>query len=117
MNSGENVILGTAVIANPRSVLARAVGPGIAPYLNPPNPSAVVQDPRLTAYSGPTPIGENDDWELATRTYFAPTGAFDLPDASKDAALRVVAPTGEFTIHATGKTGGGIALIEIYESP
>jgi hypothetical protein len=117
MNPGENVILGTAVIANARSVLARAVGPGIAPYLNPPNPAAVVQDPQLSAYSGATLIGVNDDWELATRTYFGPTGAFDLPNASKDAALRVVAPTGEFTIHGSGKTGGGIALIEIYESP
>ncbi|HUG11174.1 MAG TPA: hypothetical protein VMM36_09180, partial [Opitutaceae bacterium] len=117
MNAGENVILGTAVIANSRSVLARAVGPGIAPYLNPPNPGAVVQDPHLRAFSGATPIGVNEDWELATRAYFGPTGAFDLPDGSKDAALQVTAPTGEFTIHATGNGGGGIALIEIYESP
>ncbi|HUG11395.1 MAG TPA: hypothetical protein VMM36_10290, partial [Opitutaceae bacterium] len=117
MNPGQIVILGTAVIGNSRSVLARAVGPGIAPYLNPPNPSAVVQDPHLRAYSGATPIGVNEDWELPTRDYFGPTGAFDLPNGSKDAALRVIAPTGEFTIHATGNGGGGIALIEIYESP
>ncbi|HUG11881.1 MAG TPA: immunoglobulin domain-containing protein [Opitutaceae bacterium] len=115
MNAGENVILGTAVIANSRSVLARAVGPKLADYGIP--ASQVLVDPNLRAFSGQTLIGENDDWELATRTYFVPTGAFDLVDGSKDAALRVVAPTGEFTIHATGKGGEGIALIEIYESP
>jgi hypothetical protein len=59
----------------------------------------------------------NNDWELATRDYFAATGAFDLTAGSKDAALRVVAPPGGFTIHATGNGGGGVALIEIYESP
>lgn len=115
MNAGENVILGTAVIANSRSVLARAVGPELATYGIPAN--QVLVDPNLRAFSGQTLIDENDDWELATRTYFAPTGAFDLQNGSKDAALRVVAPTGEFTIHATGKGGEGIALIEIYESP
>ncbi|HUG09429.1 MAG TPA: immunoglobulin domain-containing protein, partial [Opitutaceae bacterium] len=115
MIPGETVILGTAVIANSRSMLARAVGPELVTYNIPAD--QVLVDPRLRAHSGLTVIGENDDWELATRAYFGPTGAFDLEDGSKDAALRVVAAPGEFTIHATGNGGGGVALIEIYESP
>jgi hypothetical protein len=115
MNPGETVILGTAVIANSRAVLARAVGPQLAAFGIPSN--QVLVDPSLRAHSGQTLIGQNDNWDLPTRDYFGPTGAFNLADGSKDSALRVVAPPGEFTIHATGKGGGGIALIEIYEAP
>jgi hypothetical protein len=64
MKPGEVIILGTAVIANSRPVLARAIGPGIAPLLSPPNTAIVVQDPHLRVYSGQTEIGVNDDWEL-----------------------------------------------------
>jgi hypothetical protein len=115
LRPGEIVILGTAVIANSKSMLARAVGPGLVPLGLP--ASQVLVDPHLRVYAGQTEIGVNNDWELATRNYFAPTGAFDLTAGSKDAALRVVAPPGGFTIHATGNGGGGVALIEIYESP
>jgi hypothetical protein len=40
-----------------------------------------------------------------------------LADGSKDAAIRVVLVPGGSSVHATGKGGGGVAIIEIYESP
>ena len=115
MNPNQLVILGTALIAGQTGGLVRNVGPGIAPYL--PDPNSVLADPHLRVFSGPNEVAVNDDWELATRAYFVPTGAFDLPDGSKDAAVRVMLTPGENTVHATGKGGGGIAIIEIYESP
>jgi len=39
-------------------------------------------------------------------------GAFDLPSASKDAALLVDLPAGAYTMHAIG--GTGVVLLEIY---
>jgi hypothetical protein len=115
MNPGQLVILGTVLIAGQTGALVRNVGPGIAPYL--PDPNSVLPDPHLQVYSGNTGIAVNDDWELATRAWFGPTGAFDLPNGSKDAATRVVLTPGENTAHASGKGGSGIAIIELYESP
>lgn len=116
LKSSQLVILGTGLIGGPVSVLARNVGPGLAQYL--PNPSEVLSDPHLRVYSGGTEIAVNDDWELATRAYFGPTGAFDLTNGSKDAAIRVPFTPGGVTVHATGVAGStGIALIELYESP
>jgi hypothetical protein len=115
MDANQIVILGTVLLDGPIGALVRNVGPGIASYL--PDPSAALPDPHLRVYSGQNEIAENDDWEMATRTHFVTTGAFDLPDGSKDAATRVVLTPGENTAHASGKGGEGIAIIEIYESP
>jgi hypothetical protein len=95
-------------------VLVRIVGPGLDPHVP---LELVVPDPEMRMFTGNTQINHNDDWELATRAYFLPTGAFDLPDGSKDAALRHVLPPGGHTVHATGKGAGGVALVELYESP
>jgi hypothetical protein len=73
-------------------------------------------DPHLRIYRGDDVVDLNDDWEIATRAWFVPTGAFDLPNDSKDAALRVPFTPGGYTVHATGNGGGGIAIIELYES-
>jgi hypothetical protein len=116
MKAGETVILGTALIANPVPVLARAIGPGLAPYVGEP-PSALLSDPFLRVYVGDTEIALNDDWETATGNYYGPAGAFPIASGSKDAAIRVTPTPGSLTIHATGKGGSGIAIIELYESP
>ena len=48
------------------------------------------------------------------RPAFVPVGAFGLPNGSKDAALRLEVQRGGYTVHATGKGGGGIAIIELH---
>jgi len=116
MQPGQKIILGTSSIGGSTHVLARNVGPGIAGFLQ--NPLDALADPHLRVYSGDTEIAVNDDWEAATGAYFGPTGAFGLDADSKDAAIRVPLAVGGHTIHATGKGGtGGIAIIELYESP
>ena len=49
-----------------------------------------------------------------TRT-FASVGAFELPVASRDAALVVLLAPGSYTAQVGGT--GGIALVEVYEVP
>ncbi|HUG09917.1 MAG TPA: immunoglobulin domain-containing protein [Opitutaceae bacterium] len=116
MKPNQTIILGTALIGSPVSVLARNIGPGLALYL--PEGTGVLADPHLRVYSGGAEIAVNDDWDTATGAWFGPTGAFSLPAGSKDAAVRVPFTPGGVTIHATGKGGGGgIAIIELYESP
>jgi hypothetical protein len=115
MVQNQLIILGTGLIGGQVPVLVRNVGPELATYGIP--AQDVLPDPKLVVYQGNTEVAANDDWELATRAYFAPTGAFDLTDGSKDSALRVVLNPGGYTIHATGNAGSGIALVEVYESP
>jgi hypothetical protein len=115
MAQNQLVILGTGLVGAQMPVLARNVGPELATYGIP--AQDVLPDPELVFYQGNTEVAANDDWELATRAYFGPTGAFDLTDGSKDSALRVVLNPGGYTIHATGNGGSGIALVEVYESP
>ncbi|HUG10629.1 MAG TPA: hypothetical protein VMM36_06425 [Opitutaceae bacterium] len=114
MQPGQTVILGTSLIGDALPVLARNVGPGIAPYIQ--NPADALVDPHLRVYSGQTEIAVNDNWDPATGAYFGPVGAFGLPNGSKDAAIRLEFQPGGYTVHATGNGGGGIAIIELYES-
>jgi hypothetical protein len=114
LNPGQNLIVGTALIGGNVPVLMRNIGPGLVPNV----PLALVlPDPEMRVFTGNTEITHNDDWEIATRAYFLPTGAFDLSDGSKDAAMRLVLPPGGHTVHATGKGAGGVALVELYDSP
>jgi len=98
-------------------VLIRVVGPGLAVFGVP----ATVVDPQLTLFAGSTKIGENNDWagtaELTAA--FASVGAFGLPGAtSKDAALLVSLPPGQYSVQATGVANTtGVALVEVYEVP
>ncbi|HEY5551948.1 MAG TPA: immunoglobulin domain-containing protein [Opitutaceae bacterium] len=101
-----------------RMLLVRGVGPGmlgedLPPLL--PDPMIIVVDAagnRLFA---------NDDWGSAARSPYvtaamAVSGAFPLPDGSKDAALVVTLSPGLFTVLVSDKNGGsGVAIVEVYE--
>lgn len=99
-----------------KTVLIRAIGPtlGAAPFSVP----GVVADPRLTLFgAGGTVLGENDNWSgEALQAAFDGVGAFRLPAGSRDAALLVALPAGNYTVQVNGVAGAtGVALIEIYE--
>jgi hypothetical protein len=115
MNPGQTLIVGTALIGGDLPVVVRNVGPGLTPYVL--DPDSLLEDPHLRVYRGDTEINLNDDWEASLSTYFNAVGAFSLPVGSKDAALRQPLTPGGYTVHATGLTGGGVAIVEIYESP
>ena len=98
-------------------VLIRAVGPTLGVFGVP----GVVTDPQLTLFNGVSvKIGENNDWggtaELTAA--FGAVGAFGLPATSKDAALLVTLPPGNYSVQAAGTANTtGVALVEVYEVP
>lgn len=103
------VIEGTA----PKSVLIRAVGPGLAGF----GVQGVLQDPKIAVFnSSQAKIAENDTWDAGLAGTFASAGAFALPAASKDSALTLSLSPGSYTIQVSGADGGtGEALVEVYE--
>jgi hypothetical protein len=115
LNPGQTLIVGTSLIGGNVPVLVRNIGPELA--LPPYNISGVLADPHLELFAGSTSIGSNDDWEASLAPFFGAVGAFPLTTGSKDAAVRQSLTPGGYTVHATGKTGGGVAIVEIYESP
>jgi len=84
--------------------------------------SGVLADPKITLFSGPTPIASNDNWGLSTNvTHITSTadavGAFPLPLNSLDAALLSSFSTGGYTVHVSGASGAtGTALMEAYDA-
>ncbi|MCF3651334.1 carboxypeptidase regulatory-like domain-containing protein [Synoicihabitans lomoniglobus] len=105
---------------SPRSIMVRAVGPGLIQF-GVPNVNA---NPMLTLYQGPNVIGQNDDWddnanEAAALTAAASvSGAFALSANSPDAALVTTLSPGAYTVAVNGSQGAiGQALIEVYEIP
>jgi sugar lactone lactonase YvrE len=103
--------------STPAKVLVRGVGPSLGAF----GVSGTVADPQLTLYnSSSAKIGENNDWAGSAEltTAFASAGAFALPATSKDAALLVTLPPGNYTAQVTGVNGTtGVALVEVYEAP
>jgi hypothetical protein len=99
-------------------LLARVVGPGLAPF----GINDALADPTLTLYAAgsSTPIATNDDWAAVQSTVvgeslFRRVGAFDLAPGSRDAVIVTRLPPGAYTLVAQGKgTAEGQALIEIY---
>jgi hypothetical protein len=101
-----------------KAVLIRAVGPtlGSAPF----NLSGVVADPQLSLFSGATSIGSNDNWggTPALTSAFNSVGAFQLPAASRDAAIMTTLAPGDYTVQVSGVGGTtGMAIVEVYELP
>jgi hypothetical protein len=115
MNPGQTLIVGTGLIGGDVPVLVRNVGPELVNYGLPAN--SVLADPHLRVFRGNTEVAVNDDWNSAIQQFFLPAGAFALTVGSKDAATRITLTPGGYTVHATGIAGGGIAIVELYESP
>lgn len=104
-----------------RTVLVRAVGPGLAPF----GITDFLRNPTLTIIraSTNTAVASNDDWssenaESVTRTGTT-VGAFPLPALSKDAATVVALPPGAYIAQISSTEAGdaGQALIEVYLLP
>lgn len=91
----------------PRRVLIRAVGPGLAALGVP----GTMENPSLSVFSGQTQIAANDDWDSKLAPIFSGVGAFTL--ASRDAALLLTLAPGSYTAQVRGD-GAGDVLLEIY---
>jgi hypothetical protein len=118
VGTGGDILIAGINIAGtlPRTVLIRAVGPGLAPF----GVTGVLADPVLSLYDGPAKINQNDDWggNADIVTLATGVGAFALPAASKDAVLAITLPPGSYSVQVAGAGGGtGVALVEVYEVP
>ncbi len=125
VGTGANVMIAGFVLggSGSKSVLIRAVGPGLAAYGVP----GTLADPQLvvTKTDG-TFVASNDNWgsgDVAAITAAGRSvGAFDLPDGSKDAAMILTLPAGgptgfsgyTATVKGANDTSG-VAIIEVYD--
>ncbi len=112
VDTGDNVMIGGFIAGNQNAdtkVLVRGIGPSLQG--NVPNPLA---DPILELHdSNGNTLETNDNWKDApNRTEIEATGIPPTND-SESAILRSVSPAG-YTAILRGKTGSGIAVVEIY---
>jgi hypothetical protein len=115
MTAGETLIAGFVIAGDTsRTVLIRAVGPGLAAFGVP----GTMADPSLALYSGSTKFAGNDNWggDAQVSAAFNQVGAFGLDANSKDAVLLVTLAPGAYTAQVSG-TAAGLALVEVYEVP
>jgi hypothetical protein len=116
------LIAGFHVAAGTRPALIRATGPALAMF----HVEGALPDPSLVVFdSSGRQVAGNDNWSSGTPAETAAvneammlTGAFPLPNGSRDAALVVSLPAGSYTVHASGVAdAAGTALLEILELP
>jgi len=115
--NGNSVLIAGFVLSgtNSRTMLLRAVGPGLAPF----GVANHVLDPELRLYRGSAYDLTNDTWGADTDLVAAyrRLGAFGLINNSKDAALLIPLYPGSYTAHALGRSGGtGEVLLELYDA-
>lgn len=98
-----------------KTLLIRAAGPSLTQL----NQTDVLPNPVLNLFrlGASTPMATNDDWDAALKTAFERVSAFGFIAGSKDAALLVTLPPGGYAVQATGGSGAGKLLVEIYEVP
>ncbi len=121
LTTGGGPLIGGFVLSGggTRTVLIRAVGPGLTAFGV---PGALAQ-PVISLFRGTEIIATNSGWTAADniaaiRASAARVGAFALAETSRDSALLETLPTGAYTIQIIGAGGtAGVVLAEVYEVP
>jgi hypothetical protein len=116
---GAGVAIPGLVIAgeNARTVLVRAVGPGLAAF----GVSGTLARPSLVVMAANRAVAANAGWEAsadpaALAAAAGRVGAFALQSGRADAALVATLPAGAWTIQVSGADGGsGVVLVEVYD--
>jgi hypothetical protein len=116
---GAGIAIPGMVIAgeNARTVLVRAVGPGLASF----GVTGLLARPSVVVMSGTQAVAANAGWEsspdpAALSAAALRVGAFALQRGRADAALVATLPSGAWTIQVSGSDGGsGVVLVEIYD--
>jgi hypothetical protein len=106
-----------------RTVLIRAIGPGIAG--DPFNVGGAMADPQLTLFKvvngSSVQIASNDNWggDAQISSTATAIGAFGISNgASKDAMILITLAPGNYSAEASGVGGaGGSVIVEVYEVP
>jgi uncharacterized delta-60 repeat protein len=116
--NGSQVLIAGFVISGtgPKTVLLRAVGPGLKAF----NVPGTMATPELQLYdSTGTMINQNTSWGGGSTlaAAFAQVGAFSLLPGSSDAAILTSLNPGSYTMHAFDPSGtGGVVLAEVYDA-
>ncbi|MBI4621805.1 MAG: hypothetical protein HY736_01130 [Verrucomicrobia bacterium] len=104
----------------PKTLLIRAVGPGLAAFGV---PGPLLAAPVVTLFAGGESYLANTGWNSAAnsidiRAAGQRVGAFALADGSGDSAILASFSPGPYTIQVSGLNGAsGVALVEVYEVP
>ena len=112
--ANDRLITGFVVSGGPKNMLVRAVGPGLAPYVN---GVTTAGDPRLEIYDNSQALVQsNDNWggSSSLSDTFASVGAFPLSPTSLDAAA-VRGINGLHSVHVLSPSGG-MVLVEAYDA-
>jgi hypothetical protein len=120
IDAGGNLTVGFVIGGNTgRTVLIRAIGPGLAAFGVP----GTMPDPQLALFNNAqAKIVENDNWggDPQITTAGTAVGAFAIANAGgKDAMMLTTLAPGGYTVEVSGvpNTGGGSVLVEVYEIP
>ena len=101
--------------SQPKQLLVRAIGPGLAGF----GVDGTVSDPRIEIFRDGVSVGSNDNWAGDPDVAAAGTrvGAFPLQQSdSKDAAMLFTAEPGAYSAVVTGVNGAaGAVMFEVYE--
>jgi hypothetical protein len=109
----EQLIAGFTLGRASKTVLIRAVGPGLTQF----GVTGQLADPKLELYSGSTLLATNDNWEESAglTDMFTRVGAFPLAPGSRDAAMVITLKPGGYTAQVSGVANTtGVALVEVY---
>jgi len=129
VQTADNVMIGGFIIEGTKTVLVRARGPILVDFGVP----GVLANPFLQLFDGSgTEIADNDDWETTTTlcqnsglncgdaAAITATGldpcVGNLTGCTREAALLVTLPPGNYTAQVSGVGGGtGVGLVEVFE--
>jgi len=110
----DNIFGGFVIAGGPKTVLVRAIGPGLAAFGVP----GTLADPALTIFdSKNAAVATNDNWNAADASSFTQVGAFPLPANSKEAVIVSTLQPGAYTaqISGNGTANTGVAILEVYD--
>lgn len=119
VGTGDSVLIAGFIVSgpNPKRVLVRAVGPGLADF----GVGNLLADPKLSVHnSSGAVVAENDNWGnaadgAALSSASAEAGVFALKSGSRDAAAVLMLEPGSYTVVVEGAGGTtGNALVEAY---
>jgi uncharacterized delta-60 repeat protein len=115
--TGQPIFMGFVIKGTqPKTVLLRAVGPGLSAF----GVGGVLSNPVLQLYdSNGNQLLQNNGWANSSGLVatFASVGAFPFAAGSADAAAVATLAPGAYTIQVQDGTGyGGIALAEVYDA-
>ncbi|MES2695426.1 MAG: NHL repeat-containing protein [Verrucomicrobiota bacterium] len=132
VDTGDGQLIAGFVVSGGASkrFLIRGIGPALAPF----GLAGNVADPQLRVFAanGATLVAQNDNWSTPQSVASGPpaasaaeineasrvTGAFPLPNGSRDAAVVVTLKPGQYSAVVNGAGDGtGAGLVEVYELP